>query len=445
MRHRWSSPSRGSTRPGRPPGPAGKRSSPRWPSPNGPPSRPPSSSAASPRRARGERSRPARPAGPARPARPAGPAAGRRRRVVRAARDRAGGPRPGARVRPGGGLLPRRAPRGGAAPHLAVARLPGPAARRADLHPGRRRQPGLGGRAAPLRGHRPRGRLRDDPGHRFVDGPRGLRARRCGERPRREGDPGGRPARLDAARAAGRGGRRLPRELPGDPRPGLAPAPPGGRPPAPAADRGGRVERRGGGLRRPRRLHRAGPAGQRRGAGRGRRPVRAPGLRRGGGGRRSGPQDDRRRGDVPRGGPGGGGGDRTGAVRRVARRRRAVRRPRRPGARPGARAGGRRLRADREPGQPHHVHRLPGRRRRVARAAHRARGRRRVLLPADASALPEAHRPGQPGGPPPRGRGAVDVAGGDRRAPSRDARVGARQLASRGIEVPQPSDPAAPD
>ena len=58
------------------------------------------------------------------------------------------------------------------------------------------------------------------------------------------------------------------------------------------------------GLRRPGRLHRPGPAGERRGAGRGGRPVRAARLRRRGGRRRPGREDDRRRGDVPRRRPG---------------------------------------------------------------------------------------------------------------------------------------------
>ena len=47
-------------------------------------------------------------------------------------------------------------------------------------------------------------------------------------------------------------------------------------------------------------LHGAGPAGERRGAGRGRRPVRAARLRRGGRRRRARREDDRRRGHVPR-------------------------------------------------------------------------------------------------------------------------------------------------
>ena len=107
-------------------------------------------------------------------------------------------------------------------------------------------------------------------------------------------------------------------DLPRCARAGVAAPPPGRRPAAAAALRERGQPRHGRRLRRPGGLHGAGPAGDRRGAGRGGGPVRAAGLRRRRGRRRAGAQDDRRRGDVPRRGPGGGRRDRARAGRRVA-------------------------------------------------------------------------------------------------------------------------------
>ena len=103
--------------------------------------------------------------------------AGAGRRQPRAARHRPPRPRPGPPLRRGRRVRGHRAPGGGAAPHLAIARLPRPEAGRAGVLRRRPRQPRGGRRPDAQRRGEPGGHLRDDPGDRVVDGPHRVGAR----------------------------------------------------------------------------------------------------------------------------------------------------------------------------------------------------------------------------------------------------------------------------